>query len=273
MNEIKESDIDKSEKMPETTVDNTDKSLFKEIDDIPNETGAIKGSEGIHENNGTEYDEAVKWIENNKSLSAEEKVDLLESFKKTENPTETEPLSNAEFLDQRQEQQEQAKVRWEHGLSPNEPPALKEDVRTDSTGNVYIDDYPENDGFEYDPEKTVLQPGTIIQREGSESGRFATTEGTPHNEIALPTEEGKIQRYEVVKPIEVWEGDAKGAHGDPGGAKQYEFRQVDENGKLAKTEWDKGEYDSEIDSEGKPIDDRTSIEELIEKGYLHPLDD
>ena len=156
--------------------------------------------------------------------------------------------------------------------SDNELVNLKTDTPTDSEGNVYPEERPENDGFEDDPEISVLKPGTIIERYGSEQGRFTTEEGTPHNMLGLPTEESKPQRYEVIKPVEVWEGVATSAHGDPGGATQYEFRQVDDEGKITKKDWDNGEYNSERDSDGNILDDKMSIDELINKGYLNPLD-
>jgi hypothetical protein len=67
----------------------------------------------------------------------------------------------------------------------------------------------------------TLQPGTIIDRYGGETGRFFSPAGTPLEARALPTGSGPLNTYEVLKPLEVQGGIVAPAFGQPGLGVQY----------------------------------------------------
>ncbi len=101
--------------------------------------------------------------------------------------------------------------------------------------------YPPNRGFYVQPVKTTLQPGTVIDRYGGPGGSFASPQGTPPWARPLPpgAENRPLNTYEVVKPLEVDAGPAMPWFGQPGFGIQYDFG--------------------------------CSIQELIDSGYLRPL--
>jgi len=101
--------------------------------------------------------------------------------------------------------------------------------------------YPPNRGFDGRPVKTTLEPGTIVDRYGGTGGSFASPRGTPPWARSLPygAENRPLNTYEVVKPLEVDAGRAVPWFGQPGGGIQYDFGR--------------------------------SIQELIDSGYLKPL--
>ncbi len=94
----------------------------------------------------------------------------------------------------------------------------------DSEGNSK---WPSNYGFDGEPSTKTLQPGTVIDRYGSETGKFVTPEGTPYANRALPpgSETKPYNAYEVVKPIEVQSGKIAPWFDQPGGGIQYQFNQ------------------------------------------------
>jgi len=87
--------------------------------------------------------------------------------------------------------------------------------------------WPSNDGFA-SRRDDVLNPGTIIDRYGRPSGRYAGEPGASISERGLPpgTEALGYRRYEVVQPLPVEVGPAAGvkAFGAKGGATQYYFK-------------------------------------------------
>jgi hypothetical protein len=66
-----------------------------------------------------------------------------------------------------------------------------------------------------------LQPGTVIDRYGGETGRFFSPEGTPFEERSLPAGSGPLNTYEVLKALDVRVGLAAPAFGEPGLGIQY----------------------------------------------------
>jgi hypothetical protein len=97
------------------------------------------------------------------------------------------------------------------------------------------------DGFSRpeDRRPTVLNPGETIDRFGPGFGRYASPPDTPFPERGLPPDNiydlrdpsqpgvnagapvPGYHRYEVVRPIPVWEGPIAPAMGQPGGGLQY----------------------------------------------------
>lgn len=71
----------------------------------------------------------------------------------------------------------------------------------------------------------VLNPGELFDRFGPGFGGFGSPVGTPFPERALPAHslDAGYHRYEVVRPIPIWEGSIAPAMGQPGGGIQYYF--------------------------------------------------
>ena len=69
----------------------------------------------------------------------------------------------------------------------------------------------------------VLQPGEIFDRFGPGFGQFGSPPGTEFAARGLPpySLEAGYHRYEVVRPIPVWQGPIAPALGQPGGGMQY----------------------------------------------------
>ncbi len=103
--------------------------------------------------------------------------------------------------------------------------------KSGSTAKYYNSDgspiWPDNRGFEGDPHVKTLQPGTLIDRYGYDSGTFVSPKGTPYTERALPlgTDKKPYTVFEVVKPVEVDAGKIAPWFGEKGGGIQYEFQQ------------------------------------------------
>jgi RHS repeat-associated protein len=85
--------------------------------------------------------------------------------------------------------------------------------------------YPPNRGFLFDPKPMTLNPGTLIDRFGLDTGTFVAPLGTPIPLRALPP--GVAGRpygaFEVLKPIEVKAGPARPWFGQPGLGTQFEL--------------------------------------------------
>ena len=109
---------------------------------------------------------------------------------------------------------------------------LKKDVgKSDSTSNYYNPDgspiWPPNRGFDGNPTKVTLEPGTLIDRYGYDGGTFVSPKGIPYTERSLPigTDQKPYTVFEVVKPVEVQAGKIAPWFGEKGGGIQYEFSQ------------------------------------------------
>ncbi|TPE68209.1 T7SS effector LXG polymorphic toxin [Halalkalibacterium halodurans] len=109
-----------------------------------------------------------------------------------------------------------------------------------TTGNIR---WPINDGFEGVAKDATLRPGTRIDRYGFESGTFVSPEGISYEmrSLAPGTKSKPYHVYEVLKPIEGFEGKIAPWFDEVGGGVQY---------KLTK-----------------------SIQELIDEGYLREVFD
>lgn len=85
--------------------------------------------------------------------------------------------------------------------------------------------WPANDGFESTPSKIILQPGTKIDRYGTDRGKFAAPEGTPFaaRSLAPGSENYTYNIYEIIKPLEVKAGRTAPWFGQPGGGIQYKL--------------------------------------------------
>ena len=83
--------------------------------------------------------------------------------------------------------------------------------------------YPINNGFLREPTVESLQPGTVIDRYGTENGRFVSPEGTPISARSLPrdTNTQQLFSYEVIRPLPVQSGTIAPAFGEFGGGIQY----------------------------------------------------
>jgi RHS repeat-associated protein len=86
--------------------------------------------------------------------------------------------------------------------------------------------YPGNMGFLGEPETTVLQEGTLIDRYGSETGKFVSPAGTPREMRSLaPWSSSELSTYKVVRPITVKAGPVQPWFGHPGMGMQYQLQQ------------------------------------------------
>ena len=100
-----------------------------------------------------------------------------------------------------------------------------------STSNYYNPDgspiWPPNRGFDGNPTKVTLEPGTLIDRYGYDGGTFVSPKGIPYTERSLPigTDQKPYTVFEVVKPVEVQAGKIAPWFGEKGGGIQYEFSQ------------------------------------------------
>ncbi|GFG67512.1 hypothetical protein MKUB_50020 [Mycobacterium kubicae] len=82
-------------------------------------------------------------------------------------------------------------------------------------------------GFDTPESRTpvVLNPGQFFDRFGPGFGVFGSPTGTPFPNRGLPPHslEAGFHRYEVLRPLPVWEGPIAPAMGQPGGGTQYYF--------------------------------------------------
>jgi RHS repeat-associated protein len=85
--------------------------------------------------------------------------------------------------------------------------------------------YPPNRGFLRAPSTETLQPGTLIDRFGTDAGRFASPLGTPTPLRSLPygAAERPYNSFRVVKPFDVQTGSTAPWFGQMGGGTQYEL--------------------------------------------------
>ncbi|WP_075679703.1 TNT domain-containing protein [Roseburia sp. 831b] len=83
--------------------------------------------------------------------------------------------------------------------------------------------WPQNDGFASKPIDEVLQPGTRIDRYGSDFGSFTSPEGIPYEmrAVAPETDLKPYSVFEVVEPINVKAGEIAPWFDEPGGGIQY----------------------------------------------------
>lgn len=88
------------------------------------------------------------------------------------------------------------------------------------TGDIH---WPIDDGFVEYPDSVTLSIGTIIDRYGSDYGRFASPIGVPYKNRALApgTEMKPYSVFEIVKPLEVQSGKIAPWFNQPGGGVQY----------------------------------------------------
>jgi hypothetical protein len=81
--------------------------------------------------------------------------------------------------------------------------------------------YPANNGFAGKPTQLTLGPGQVLDRYGSETGRFLSPAGTPLQMRALPPGTRSLNTYIVVKPFTVESGFIAPAFNQSGGGVQY----------------------------------------------------
>jgi hypothetical protein len=88
--------------------------------------------------------------------------------------------------------------------------------------------WPPNRGFLKSPNSGILQPGSIVNRFGGNSGIFVAPEGTSFGARSLPAEfAGKsLNAFEVVKPIDVEAGVSAPWFEGSGGGVQFELPQT-----------------------------------------------
>ncbi|MGE2713288.1 glycohydrolase toxin TNT-related protein [Mycolicibacterium litorale] len=102
--------------------------------------------------------------------------------------------------------------------------------RSDAHGNpelVWPDSQAHPQGFSTPEARTpaVLNPGEMFDRFGPGFGQFGSPVGTAFPDRALPPHslEAGYHRYEVVRPVPMWQGPIAPAMGQPGGGVQYYF--------------------------------------------------
>lgn len=100
------------------------------------------------------------------------------------------------------------------------------DRQTSKTGDSGSDSrpaYPPNRGFEGEPVEMTLEPGTEIDRYGSQGGRYTSPAGTPYGERSLPPgSAGKpYSVYRIERPVTVQAGRVAPYYGERGGGTQF----------------------------------------------------
>ena len=120
-------------------------------------------------------------------------------------------------------------------LSPTENPPLTPGVGNPygvpsefvgADGRLIYPEHATKDGFLLGIRGTkTLQPGDVIDRFGGPGGTFASPDGVPFPQRALPTSSAELPyvRYRVVQPFEVDEGLAAPWFGQSGGGVQYKL--------------------------------------------------
>ena len=83
--------------------------------------------------------------------------------------------------------------------------------------------YPGEFGFVHPPVRTVLEPGTQIDRYGENFGQYLSPAGTPFDHRSIPPsqEADTLTRFEVVRPLPIAEGAIAPWFDQPGGGVQY----------------------------------------------------
>jgi RHS repeat-associated protein len=91
--------------------------------------------------------------------------------------------------------------------------------------NGKIQKYPTNSGFEGKIETTVLKKGELIDRYGSEKGKYASPAGTPFSERSLHSSSANdsYNTYQVIKPFNVQSGKVAPWFFQKGGGIQYKL--------------------------------------------------
>lgn len=94
----------------------------------------------------------------------------------------------------------------------------------DEAGNIK---WPSNNGFEGTPTTKTLKPGTIVDRYGSETGKFVSSQGTPYSNRSLPpgSDARPYNAYEIIKQIDVQSGEIAPWFDQFAGGMQYQFTQ------------------------------------------------
>lgn len=94
---------------------------------------------------------------------------------------------------------------------------------TDTAGGESTPRYPPNRGFDGEPTEITLEPGTEIDRFGSQGGRYTSPVGTPYSARALPPgSNGKpYSVYRIERPVTVQAGRVLPFYGEAGGGTQY----------------------------------------------------
>src|SRR5260221_319935 len=84
--------------------------------------------------------------------------------------------------------------------------------------------WPQGDGFAAAPVPVVLPPGVLIDRFGSDTGRFFSPKGASYAARSLPyaCEKLTYTAYRVAQPLVVWTGKAAPWFDEPGGATQFQ---------------------------------------------------
>lgn len=117
------------------------------------------------------------------------------------------------------------------GLSKLSARATASSLATDTASSAAVAQtkalrpyYPPNRGFQGQPEDTILQRGTVLDRFGSESGTFASPAGTAIEARSLPPgTPRRLSTYEVQTPFSVKAGRVAPYFGQQGGGTQFEF--------------------------------------------------
>jgi len=104
---------------------------------------------------------------------------------------------------------------------------LRDDIKDnpefiDENGDVK---WPENSGFEGEPQKKIFTTGEMIDLYGDEDGFFTSPLGTPYEERSLPYEESsqEYHAYQVETPFDVLEGKTTPAFNQEGGGVQQKL--------------------------------------------------
>src|SRR5882762_8575301 len=104
------------------------------------------------------------------------------------------------------------------------PPNVRPDLDRrwlDSAGAIR---WPDADGFAAAPVLIVLPAGVLIDRFGSDFGRFFSPKGASYAGRALPYVCDKLvySVFRITAPVLAWSGKAAAWFGEPGGATQLE---------------------------------------------------
>jgi adhesin HecA-like repeat protein len=98
-------------------------------------------------------------------------------------------------------------------------------TQTASTGTNLVPYYPSNNGFLSESRNITLQPGTLIDRYGPNTGSYVSPAGTPFTMRSLPESavNSPYNVYEVIAPFEVQSGAITPAYGQLGLGTQHKL--------------------------------------------------
>lgn len=125
---------------------------------------------------------------------------------------------------------------WFRNVNPQGGPKLLPEYKPG--GALAKQEYPPFDGFLFGYKQTeTLNPGTLLQRYGPNTGNYLSPAGTPFEKVALPGYKKLSNKnlFRVVQPLDVDTGLAAPWYGQPGMGIQFKTTGEKTVGELIKS--------------------------------------